>query len=71
MARHYESSNAVCPFYRMEDPKAVYCEGINPGWTIRLSKDGKSGSAKGFKRKLCYNLWEQCPIAQMLQRIYK
>ena len=71
MPRYYESSAALCPFYRMEDPKSVICEGFGPKWTIKLSKDGKGGSAGGFKRKFCYDRWDECPISKMLQENLK
>ena len=71
MARQYVSTAAQCPFYQMEDAKSITCEGLGPGWTIKLTKDGKTGNAKGFKRKLCYDRWEECPVARMLQERYK
>ena len=71
MSRQYVSTAALCPFYQMENAKSITCEGPGPGWTIRVSKDGNSGNAKDFKRKNCYDQWEQCPIAKMLQERYE
>lgn len=71
MPRHYESSAARCPFYRMEDRKSVTCEGLGPNWTIKMSKDGKSGNAGGYKRRFCYDRWQECPVAVMLQARFR
>lgn len=71
MPRHYESSAARCPFYRMEDRKSVSCEGFGPNWTIKISKDGKNGNASGYKKHFCYDRWEECPVARMLQERFQ
>ena len=71
MARQYVSTAALCPFYQMEDAKSIVCEGVGPGWTIKISRDGQSGNAKDYKRRFCYDQWEQCPVAKMLQENYK
>lgn len=71
MPRQYVSNLALCPFYRMEDAQSVVCEGVGPSWSIRLTKDGKSGNAKGYKRKFCYAKWEECIIAKALQEKYR
>lgn len=64
MARHYESTQAVCPFYRGEDKTTIYCEGIEPGVTIALAF-GKD--AKDYKQVFCRCDWEQCKVAKMLK----
>ena len=66
MPYRYESSAARCPFYRMEDPKSIYCEGLRPGWGIIYTKDGHEGTAKAYKKKFCYKAWDECSIAKML-----
>lgn len=72
MARRYVSTEAKCPYYRMEDARSITCEGVGPGWTIRLSKDGSSGNAKGYKRNYCYSWkWEECPIARGLTEKFR
>ena len=70
MPRDYVSNAALCPFYQMENAKSVVCEGVGPSWSIRLSKDGKSGNAKGYMRRFCYDRWEECMIAQALMKKY-
>lgn len=71
MPRGYVSTEALCPFYRMEDAKSITCEGIGPGWIIKMSKDGQTGNAKGYKRKYCYAAWEACPVAKMLNEKFR
>ena len=71
MARKYVSNAALCPFYQMEDQKSITCEGVGPGWVIKISRDGQTGNAKAYLRKYCYDQWEQCPIAKMLNEKYK
>ena len=61
----------MCPFYRMENSTGIFCEGIGPKWTIHMSKAGKGGSARGYKKRFCYDRWQGCPIAEMLQKKYQ
>lgn len=63
MARNYVSSMAVCPFYREEQPRVIFCEGPFPGTNLRL---GYRGSAAAHKESYCRGRWEDCPIAKML-----
>ncbi len=63
MARHYVSTAAICPFYRMEETTKVYCKGLEKGeLLIRSRKD----DIKRTKDKYCKGAWAQCPIAKML-----
>jgi hypothetical protein len=55
----------------MEDRKSITCEGLGPNWTIKMSKDGKSGNAGGYKRRFCYDRWQECPVAVMLQARFR
>lgn len=71
MARNYISNLALCPYYQMEDAKSITCEGIGPGWVIKVSRDGHEGNAKDHIRKYCYDRWEECPVARMLDEKYK
>ncbi len=65
MARNYMSSAALCPFYRYEEPIAIYCEGLESGSTLKLYyRNGKK--LDRFKEKNCYGDWKHCPIARML-----
>ena len=55
----------------MEDRKSISCEGFGPNWTIKISKDGKNGNASGYKKHFCYDRWEECPVARMLQERFQ
>ena len=69
MSYHYESPNAVCPFYRMEHQRFIYCEGLTKDWGLVL-ENGSVQEAKQYKRDRCYCHWIQCPIAKMLWAQY-
>ena len=62
MARHYESSAALCPFYRGEEATQIFCEGVG-GATLRLEF---IKSARDYKAKYCRWHWQKCRIARML-----
>ena len=65
MPRHYESSAAVCPFYKYEERTTQFCDGFETVATVRLSfKDTKS--AMKIKNKYCRGTWQDCPLAKTL-----
>lgn len=68
MARHYVSTAAICPFYRMEETTKVYCKGAAEGELIIRSfkKD-----AKPWKDQYCKAAWARCPVASMLFELEK
>ena len=66
MGRHYTSVDARCPFYRYEEPRAVYCEGMDPGSTIKLYYEKDVDVLIKYKAKFCKLDWEKCPVARML-----
>lgn len=63
MPRQYESSAALCPFYRMESSQEIWCEGWVEGMGVRLQF--KQNALK-YKEEYCRGDWEKCPIAVML-----
>ena len=63
MPRHYESTQALCPFYKGEERTTIYCEGVAPGTTIMLAF---GRDAKDYKRVFCRQDWHQCKVAKML-----
>ena len=66
MGRHYTSAEALCPFYRYEEPRAIYCEGLTDGSTIKLYYEKDVPTLKKYKAKHCRKDWQTCPIAAML-----
>lgn len=63
MARHYVSTAAICPFYRMEETTKIYCKGIEEG---ALSIQSFKKDCKGYKDRFCKASWARCPVANML-----
>lgn len=71
MARHYQSKNARCPFYRMEEraEKRIYCEGVVPTSTTQLVFRGEEKMLE-YRRRYCEGCYQDCMIAKMLFRKY-
>ena len=63
MSRHYVSSAAECPFYRGEDAKTIYCDGIEPDAAIALAFGNR---ADDYKEAFCRSNWRLCKVAKML-----
>ncbi len=63
MSRHYVSTQAQCPFYRGEEKRTVFCDGVEPGTTICLAF-GKE--AADYKLAYCRKDWRLCKIAKIL-----
>lgn len=63
MARHYESTEARCPFYRGEDTMTIWCEGIRDGCTLQLAF---GRDASDYRKAFCRSEWQECRVAQML-----
>lgn len=65
MARRYESTQALCPFYKGEEKTTIYCEGVAPGVTTMLAF---GRDAKDYKKSFCRSDWHQCKVAMMLSQ---
>lgn len=65
MPRHYESSAAVCPFYRGEENTELFCDGFSPGMSINLNFTSEDRARK-IKLKYCRWRWQDCPLAKTL-----
>ena len=61
MGRHFVSYEAQCPFYRAEDRKVIYCEGVEQGSSLH---NAFAGSAAPYKERYCCARWEDCRIAR-------
>ncbi len=68
MPRHYESSLALCPFYRMEEKTAIWCEGPFDS-ALQLTFDTEADKAAQRERRCC-NAWTECPLARTLWAQY-
>lgn len=67
LARQYQSPEAMCPFYNMEETNAIHCQGVEPGQTLILQSKGSSAR---YRKSRCYGDWTRCPIARMLWSLH-
>lgn len=67
---HWVSSAATCPYYRLETPTMVQCEGLDEDGNLKLSYRDSKETQRHIDR-LCHGAWQQCPIAQMLEHKYE
>lgn len=68
--KHYESSEAKCPFYRGEEERRIYCEGAEEGVYTQVTFE-KYSKAKEFKRDYCRAKFTSCPYCRMLFSKYE
>lgn len=63
----YESSDAVCPYYRKHTDKMIKCEGVGNGIIV----DGWKNAERHIK-KVCgdFCAWKKCPVAMRLNEKY-
>lgn len=69
MPRHYESTEAQCPFYRMEERAEIWCEG--PGEAVLRLSYPQGSSAARQRAVFCCRDWWLCPVARMLWAQYE
>ena len=69
MAKHYCTSDVVCPYYKYEASQMIYCEGVEEDTALHLAFSSKQGK-KGYLKAKCWSCWRSCMIAQMLNRKY-
>lgn len=62
----YESSTAICPYYREHEAKRIKCEG-GRSINCRNFEDIK----KIIKNQCSTELWKTCPIAKRLNELYE
>lgn len=67
MSKHYQSSAAQCPFYVGEESRYIFCEGIAPDITLRLSFGRKAAE---YRDTFCCGEWKECLIAKALWQKY-
>ncbi len=65
MPRHYESSAALCPYYRCEEATLQFCDGFERVRVVRLSFRNARDAAS-LKKKYCRSEWTSCPLAKIL-----
>ena len=70
MSRQYESSEALCPFYKMEEGSQIWCDGPNECTHITLSFREHPDAVK-HKKHFCRCFWTKCPLAVMNWSLYE
>ncbi len=64
-----------CPFYKNEDRQKIVCEGVRDGTALHLTFDANPDLSKlgirDYKTVYCKGRWEDCLIAQMLNKKYE
>ena len=68
--RRRVSSYVVCPYYRSEDEKEIYCEGCEDKNSIHLGFLGLD-RLKNYQARYCKTEWENCLIARALTDKWK
>ncbi|MGM9680363.1 MAG: hypothetical protein ACI3XR_02540 [Eubacteriales bacterium] len=65
--KHYESSEAKCPFYHKERSLAVYCDGIDGSASTIVNFDMEA-QKRYFCAHYCRSAkgWKDCKIAKIL-----
>ena len=66
------SKDALCPYYQYDDPagRAVVCEGIVPGSTIRSRFPSKE-DYQHYLRSRCCRDYKDCPWFILVNRSYE
>lgn len=52
--KHYESSEATCPFYHGESGQKVLCEGVEPGVTTHVTF-ASPVLGDNYRARFCHN----------------
>lgn len=69
MANVWSDVLVKCPYYKGEVNQLLFCEGVQDGSAIHLAFDTKT-NLKEYKNRFCKRCYNQCLIAEMLNRKY-
>ena len=67
--KHRQDVLVKCPYYKGEEKQMLFCEGVQEGAAIHLAFD-TSPNLKDYKSHFCKRCYNQCLIAEMLNRKY-
>ena len=67
--KHRQDVLVSCPYYKGEEKQKIFCEGVLEGSAIHLAFD-TNPNLKDHKNRFCKKCWEQCLLADMLNRKY-
>ena len=69
VSKHYISKRVLCPYYKCEGPKMIYCEGVADKTALHLAFASKT-DMKSYLNEKCECDYKSCMICQMLNRKY-
>ena len=69
-SKGWESTGALCPFYKREEQFKIYCEGVERNSSIQLGF-GTPQNKQKHSAKYCGKNWEECIIARALKTKYE
>ena len=67
--KHRQDVLVKCPYYKGEEKQMIFCEGVQEGSAIHLAFD-TSPNLKEYKNRFCKRCYNQCLVAEMLNRKY-
>lgn len=60
---------AMCPYYRREEQRRLFCEGPEEGVELQLIFARPRAFVNHLRRYCCRD-WDHCRVAEMLERKY-
>ena len=69
MGKHAYGGLVLCPFYKYEGERLIYCEGIAPETAIHLAFKTKD-KLRAYRSDYCEKCYNKCLIAGALNRKY-
>ena len=70
--KYYVDKNTVCPFYSMQEPLRLHCDGFKAGNKIHLQFDCKE-RMKAYKNNYCNDIrnYKKCPLYPIIEKQYQ
>ena len=69
MGKHAYGGYVLCPFYKYEGERMIYCEGVEPETALHLAFKTKD-KLRDYRKRFCEECHNKCLIAGMLNRKY-
>lgn len=68
--KHYESTEAKCPFYNHETSRCIYCEGLGEKSSIILCLASKEKKEQ-YRERYCGTFdYKSCPLYEAINKKY-
>lgn len=69
MATSFESANVKCPFYKRNDQRKIFCEGIDSESQMILEYEEKEKARKKI-RESCSERYKDCEVYKAILKKY-